>query len=336
MPAIAPNSLIVVTGITGYVASHVGLAALQAGYRVRGTVRDLGRAEDLKAAFVKQGVDVGKLEFVILDDLTSQPQLEKAIQGADGVAHVALPGSVPGDTDEVPQQAVDSAIALLRAAAKEPSVKRVVFTSSSVAVISAPNYKEEPLTDKDWNELALERYESATEEDKKHPSWTGLRYAATKTLSEKAAWKWVEENKPSFEIVTILPNANYGPLLHGSPRSTVRWIYALLHGDATWATLVPPQWFIDVRDDGRLHVLALTEPSLGGKRIWAAAEPFGWNKILAILRKHFPQVALPQDIPGAQGELDRQKIDNHVAKEALGGWISLEQSIIDTAKSFGY
>ncbi|KZT27632.1 NAD(P)-binding protein [Neolentinus lepideus HHB14362 ss-1] len=336
MPAIPADSLIVVTGITGYVASHVGLAALQAGYRVRGTVRSLGRVEEVKEGYSKYGADVSKLEFVELDDLESEAQFANAIRGADGVAHVALPGSVPGDSDEIPKQAVNSTIAILHAASKEPSVKRVVFTSSSVAVISPPGFKEQPLTDKDWNDAAQQKWEIATEKDKEKPSWGMLRYAVTKVLSEKAAWKWMEENKPTFDIVTILPNANFGPVLWGSARSTAGWIQATAHGDGTYTTNVPPQWYIDVRDDGRLHVLALSDPSLGGKRIWAAAGPFSWNSIIRTLHKEFPWLQLPPEVPGAQGEPDRQKIDNSVATKALGGWISLEQSVVDTAKTLGF
>jgi nucleoside-diphosphate-sugar epimerase len=36
-----PNELVLVTGIGGYVASHVADQLLKAGYKVRGTVRSL-------------------------------------------------------------------------------------------------------------------------------------------------------------------------------------------------------------------------------------------------------------------------------------------------------
>lgn len=214
MPTLPPNSLIVVTGITGYVASHVGLTALKAGLRVRGTVRSLSKAEELKAAFSKQGADVSKLEFVTIDDLTSQAQMENAFKGVDGVAHVALPGSVPGDSDERPQEAVDSNLAVLRAAAKEPSIKRVVLTSSSVAAIAPPDFKDRPLTDKDWNDDDVERFNASTEESKKDPNWVSLRYSAGKTLSEKAAWKWVEEEKVSTSTVEKYLDTKYDTCSH--------------------------------------------------------------------------------------------------------------------------
>ncbi|KAF9800990.1 hypothetical protein IEO21_10229 [Rhodonia placenta] len=245
MPSIPPQSLIVVTGITGYIASHVGLAALQAGHRVRGTVRDLKRAQELRNAYAKQGVDITKLEFIVA-------------------------------------------------------------------------------------------WENATAEDKTKPEWAWIRYAATKILSEKAAWKWVEENKPPFDIVTILPNANFGPVLYGDARSTGFWIQSFLKGHNEFAESVGPQWFIDVRDDGRLHVAALTNPSLSGKRIWGVAEPTGWNQILAILRKSFPDANVAPDLVGEPGEPTKQKIENTVATEALGGWIGLEQSLVDTGKSLGF
>ena len=33
-----------------------------------------------------------------------------------------------------------------------------------------------------------------------------LLYAASKTHAEKAAWKFMEENKPRFDLVAILPS----------------------------------------------------------------------------------------------------------------------------------
>lgn len=33
-------------------------------------------------------------------------------------------------------------------------------------------------------------------------------YAASKTEGERAAWKWVEENKPHFVFNSVLPNMN--------------------------------------------------------------------------------------------------------------------------------
>jgi nucleoside-diphosphate-sugar epimerase len=93
---------------------------------------------------------------------------------------------------------------------------------------------------------------------------------------------------------------------------------------------------VDVRDTGRLHVLALSAPPAGGKRFWAAAAPFGWNQVLGILRQHFPKAPIPKDLEAPRGQPDRQKIDNKPAEQLLGGWISLERALVDLGRSLGY
>jgi len=159
-------------------------------------------------------------------------------------------------------------------------------------------------------------------------------YAAAKTKSEKAAWEFMESKKPQFDLVTTLPNMNFGPVLHGEPTSTSSRVAELMRNEPDPVRLRPPQWFIDVRDCARLHIISLTNPSLSGKRIWAAAEPFGWNAVLAILRKNFPGLKLPEDFEN--GGPDRQKVNSEPAKALLGGWISLEKSVVDFGKSLGY
>jgi len=334
MAPITLGSLIVVTGITGYIGSHVGLAALQAGYRVRGTVRNTKKAEELRAKYNEMGVDAGKdkLEIVIVDDLMSQEQYEKAFVGAEGIAHVALPQHTATWVEDVNK----SVLGVLKAAAKESSIKRVVLTSSSSTVMQGPDFVDRPLTDQDWNENALVRYEKMGVEDRGKPESIKIVYAVAKMNSEKEAWKWMEDNKPKFEFATIIPVANFGPVLYGEPSSTATWITTLLKNDDKDAKAVTSRgkWFVDVRDDGRLHVLALDQPEAAGKRIWAAAGPFGWNLLLSILRKHFPKVAVPED--QKEWTLSDQKIDSEVGRKLLGGWISLEDSVVDTAKSAGY
>ncbi|PCH44304.1 NAD(P)-binding protein [Wolfiporia cocos MD-104 SS10] len=336
MPSVTPDSLIVVTGITGYIGSHVGLAALQAGYRVRGTVRSLEWAKQLADSYTKYGADISRLEFVIVNDLLNQSQIDYAVGGAHGIAHIAVPGGLIPESDNRVEEAAESNLVILRAAAREPSVQRVVFTSSSMAVIRTPSFVDRPLTHNDWNNEEAERFLTASDEEKKEWDWYITRYCAMKVLSEKAAWRWVEEQNPQFDIVSILPDDNFGPVLPGSNRATAGWVYNLLHNDGSIMHDISPQWFIDVRDDARLHILAFSIASLGGRRIWAVAEPFGWNQILSILRKEFPHVQVPPDIPGVWGEVDRQQIDNSESTELMGGWIGLEQSLIDSARSFGF
>jgi nucleoside-diphosphate-sugar epimerase len=78
-----------------------------------------------------------------------------------------------------------------------PTVTRVVITSSFASIIdpSKGNWPGKVYSEADWNPVTIE-------EADRDPS-TG--YRASKTLAEKAAWKFVEGEKPNFDIATINP-----------------------------------------------------------------------------------------------------------------------------------
>ena len=48
--------------------------------------------------------------------------------------------------------------------------------------------------------------------------------------------------------------------------------------------LAPPQYYVDVRDTARLHVIALVDSDCNGQRLFAFAGPFNPNDILAAFR----------------------------------------------------
>lgn len=71
MPAIAKGDLILVSGASGFIASHTVKEFLKEGFRVRGTVRSKEKGEYLKNLF--QGL--GEFEYVLVDDITKVGQL---------------------------------------------------------------------------------------------------------------------------------------------------------------------------------------------------------------------------------------------------------------------
>ena len=212
MPALSSNSLIAITGISGYIASNIGLLTLKAGHRVRGTVRSWGRAETLRVAYEKHGIPAAeldkRLEFVIVDDLRSEEQWTKAFKDVDGVVHSAL--AVDDITDpKIISDAVAGLLTVLRSAKKFPSIKRVVFTSSIDAVITPPMHTDRTLTTEDYNDEAVDIFENNLPVDHDpilKQAAPFLLYSAAKVKAEKAAWEFVKQ--VCFSMAVVLTDAN--------------------------------------------------------------------------------------------------------------------------------
>ena len=89
-PLTTPRGLVAVTGGSGYIAGYCIAQLLSDGWRVRTTVRNLGRAEEVRATIGKIAPNAGAIEFVEAD-LNSDGGWADAVTGADYVLHVASP-----------------------------------------------------------------------------------------------------------------------------------------------------------------------------------------------------------------------------------------------------
>lgn len=89
MPAIGPNSLVVVTGASGFLAVHCVHQLLERGHRVRATVRSDEKGQYLAQLFDKR--HPGKFSFVIAEDLEHPGVFDEAVRDADAVLHTASP-----------------------------------------------------------------------------------------------------------------------------------------------------------------------------------------------------------------------------------------------------
>jgi dihydroflavonol-4-reductase len=127
---------VVITGITGFLGSHVCDYFLKDGtYDVRGTVRDKTNEKKLAPIRKAFGENFNKLELVEAD-LLKPETLDAAIAGCDYVVHTASPFPIekPKDENILIKPAVEGTMAAVRAAHKH-KVKRVVITSSVAAIM---------------------------------------------------------------------------------------------------------------------------------------------------------------------------------------------------------
>lgn len=85
------KELVLVTGGSGFIGSHTVLAAVQAGYRVRTTVRSLERAGDVRQMLINGGASQAQADAVgfVAADLLSDQGWTEACQGCTYV-HVSL------------------------------------------------------------------------------------------------------------------------------------------------------------------------------------------------------------------------------------------------------
>lgn len=198
-PAIPYGSLIVVSGVNGFIGSHVADQTLAAGFRVRGTTRSLRRNEWVLEYFKnKYGSEV--FELVEVPDMTVDGAFDSALEGASGFVHVASDMSNSTDPDLVIGNAVSGVLNALRAAKKEgEGIKRFVYTSSSTAATLPRPGEVFSVTAESWNNDAVEmvwKTDAVVEKD------AFVVYAASKTESERAAWKWARETEHDFVINT--------------------------------------------------------------------------------------------------------------------------------------
>ncbi|KAG6333457.1 hypothetical protein ID866_5627, partial [Astraeus odoratus] len=283
MPVIRPPSKVLVSGANGYVAMWVVHELLEQGYAVRGTVRSAEKGEYIKKQFAKYG---DKLEIVVVEDITKladtlqEGAFDRAVKGVDAIAHTASPfhfnASRPA---ELIGPAVQGTVGILQSTLKHgTSVKRVVITSSVGAVV-----RDEPtpttFTEKDWN---LQSLEIVNEQGENAPKLA--IYRASKTLAEQAAWKFVEEHKQeiNWDIAVLNPPYVLGPAIHevtdpASLNTSAKLFYDHV-ADATKVEALGNEYlskagacWVDVRDLGVAHRLALEKPEAGNERIIVSA-----------------------------------------------------------------
>ncbi|KAJ3015345.1 methylglyoxal reductase (NADPH-dependent) gre2 [Thoreauomyces humboldtii] len=290
--AIPANALVLVTGITGFVGSHVAEVFLQKGYRVRGTLRTVSKADSLKARWNANGY-AGRFEFVIVADLLNEKAFHEAVIGVDAIAHVASPVTFTAADPykDVIDPAVQGTLSVLKAAKLSPSVKRIVITSSVVAMFQ--QVAGHTYTEADWNDWASPMVKAQGKEA------SGLiTYLASKVEAERAAWKFVEDEKPSFTVVTIAPSYIWGPPIN-EPKTadgaglTVQILYSFI--DGTTKTLQPsPSYnaFVDVREVAQAHLEAVLRPKANGRYLLCAGTA-SWPEIADTIHELYPDRPIP-------------------------------------------
>ncbi|KAF2796354.1 NAD(P)-binding protein [Melanomma pulvis-pyrius CBS 109.77] len=282
MALVHPGGLILITGANGYIAGVTIQKFLDAGFRVRGTVRNVSKNGWMTSQY---GPNFSLIE---VPDMAAENAFVEAVKGVDGIAHIASSMSFSLNPQDVIPPVIKGSIGLLEAAAKEKSVKSFVYTSSQGACITMEPHKVYHIDENTWNEESKRAWELPFEGGFERMA---LNYLCSKTEGEQHSFRWVEENKPHFTFNSVVPNYNFGTLIapeHTGFGSSAAMLKMLWEGDMTSLQMLPPAWYVDTEDTALLHVAALTLPDVNNERIFAFGERFCWNQILSIFKKEVP------------------------------------------------
>jgi nucleoside-diphosphate-sugar epimerase len=243
---------VLVTGASGFIAKHCIAELLRRNFEVRATLRDLGRADEVRASVAAAGADASAIEFAGAD-LLQDAGWDAAMQDCAYVQHVASPFPLrePRDPQDVIRPAREGTLRVLRAATRA-GVKRVVLTSSIVAI------------DLPWPEAPPGRV--FTEEDWTNPDRPDLTtYIVSKTLSERAAWAFVKNETPATELAVVNPAFVLGPAPDADLSTSVEVIRIMGRGSYPAAPRIGFP-ISDVRDVAVTHALAMVDPKAAGER----------------------------------------------------------------------
>lgn len=249
---------VVVTGASGYLGSWIVKTALEAGMEVRGTVRDpenttrIGHLRELPG---QERLTLHKA------DLLSSGSFDAVADGADVVIHSASPFIRTGVTDaqrQLIEPAVHGTRNVLGSVERSSSVRRVVLTSSVVAIMGdaaeSRDYPDRVVDETRWNASSSADYEP---------------YGFSKTEAERAAWE-LSSAQDRWTLTTINPAFIVGPSLSQRQDSESVSIIRQL-GDGSFRQGAPDLslGFVDVRDVALAHVRAAQAPQADGRFILA-------------------------------------------------------------------
>jgi nucleoside-diphosphate-sugar epimerase len=255
------------------------------------------------------------------------------------VLHVAspLPPNLPKHEDELIVPAREGTLRVLRAS-RDANVKRVVLTSSFVAIGYGHQPRTRPFDETDWTNL----------NDKDLSA-----YGKSKTLAERAAWDFISREGGSLELSVVNPVGVFGPVLGPDYSASILMVQRLMEGALPGC---PQLYFgaVDVRDVADLHLRAMTQPAANGQRFLAVGGDFlsfldiakvlkrrlgaaarkvptrqlpNWMVRLASMRDPAVKLILP--------ELGKKKSGTNEKARRMLGWAprSNEEAIVATAES---
>jgi nucleoside-diphosphate-sugar epimerase len=352
MPAISGPGAgpVAVTGASGYIGAHVLKNLVEHGYQVRACVRDSSLTEKMAYLLAIDEKGPGSIELFSCDLMkAAEGAYDEAFNGCAAVFHVAADIGTNKATGwpapEVMYEGLLNATAgVLESCKKSGTVKRVVYTSSTAAVMG-PGLPGRPAdyeyTEDDWAggsyETLEQRFTVTNRKGETFMNWNveHSSYAKGKVDTEKYGYEFGETN--GIDVISVCPCHVLGPLL-GKPHDAV-WqhrIGLMLAGTTDFPPAGTPWNIIDVRDIAEIQRLAATsEVATNGSRYLACASDesgeLTMRGLLDALGELFPNINIAGDyVPDPSDSLLRAKCTKAINELGLKS-----HHVMDTLRDTG-
>ncbi len=279
--AVRPGDLVCVTGANGFIASHLVRDLLQAGFRVRGTVRDpddASKTDHLRR--IAAAADAADRLELVRGDLLQPGSFDRALAGCDALCHCAAAVffAASDPQREIVDPSVEGTRNVLRSAHAAGTVRRVVHTSSMAAVYSWDAPAARRFTEDDWNTTSTLSTDP---------------YGLSKVSAERAALELVAQlpEDERFDLVHLHPGMVWGPpMIKAHAKASPK----LLRDILSRAMPGVPQLMlsvVDVREVSAAHVAALTSDA-PPPRCLLVAEDAWMPELAAQLQSLFPEIRM--------------------------------------------
>ncbi|KAK4782195.1 hypothetical protein SAY86_016297 [Trapa natans] len=313
---------ICVTGAGGFVASWLVKLLLSKGYVVHGTVRDPDDDKNAHLTKLDGASDNLKLFKANLLDYDS---LRSAIMGCEGVLHVAcpVPTSAPADPEvELLEPAIKGTLNVLRACS-DAHAKRVVYVSSTSAVLLNPGWPKDRVKDEScWS-------------DKEHCRAMERWYVLAKTEAESAAFEYGKQK--GLDVVSVNPGYVLGPVMNPSLVFSTLVLLNFLQGKyfdvpPVLESCAPNKFWsmVDVRDVADAILMAYEKPEAEGRYI-CTAHNVTTKEWVEKMKRLYPEFTYLDKF----AECD---FDSRTSSEKLQklGWTyrPMEETMVDSIQSF--
>ncbi|KAF7833893.1 putative anthocyanidin reductase [Senna tora] len=305
-----------VSGGSGYIGSSLVGALLNAGHTVHATFRDPGKSVQLLSVW--RNSDRLRL---FQADLGEEGSFDDAVQGCDGVFHVAasmqfnlLPHqqnhNIEAHVEEnIIKPAIEGVTNLLKSCLKSKSVKRVVFTSS-ISTITAKDSNDK------YKGIVDESCQIQTQQVWKTKA-SGWVYALSKHLTEEAAFQFAKHN--GIDLLSLITSTVAGPFFTASVPSSLQLLLSPITAQTEYFDILCAVnsrmgsiALVHIEDICRAHIFLMDNAKAQGRYI-CCTQTCSFSNFLNLLFRHYPSSNLMHRIT----EENHNKVGSEISSKKL-------------------